>query len=76
MILLRNRYHEDKAGKFDQFKPGVLSQELRDALGLRSSEIPLHIYQMRILGYPPGWLEEMKDNHSGLELIDSKSALN
>lgn len=33
----------------------------------------MHIYQMRILGYPPGWLEEMKDTCSGLELIDSKS---
>lgn len=47
---------------------------MRDALGLRSSEIPLHIYQMRLLGYPPGWLEEIKEYSSGLDFIDSTAS--
>ena len=54
--LNRNRYHvDDKPGKFGQFKPGVISKDLQNALGLRSSEVPMHIYQMRLLGYPPGY---------------------
>ena len=73
-ICFRNRYHIEKSQKFDRFKPGVISKELRDALGLRSSEIPLHIYQMRILGYPPGWIEEIKQYSSGLEFIDSAAS--
>lgn len=72
--LLRNRYHIDKPSQFDHFTPGVISRELRNALGLRSSEIPLHIYQMRILGYPPGWIEHIKEYSSGLEMIDSASS--
>lgn len=32
----------------------------------------MHIYRMRILGYPPAWLEESKVLHSGLSLFDSK----
>ena len=24
--------------------------------GLRDNEIPQHIYRMRVMGYPPGWL--------------------
>ncbi|KAL3316927.1 hypothetical protein Ciccas_004422 [Cichlidogyrus casuarinus] len=33
------------------------SSNLRDALGLRQNDIPLYIYKMRSLGYPPGWLK-------------------
>ncbi|XP_046636742.1 zinc finger CCHC domain-containing protein 8 homolog [Daphnia pulicaria] len=69
-----NRYHIDKPSKFDHFTPGVISRELREALGLRSSEIPLHIYQMRILGYPPGWIEHIKEYSSGLEMIDAATS--
>lgn len=69
-----NRYHVDKPSKFDHFTPGVISKELRNALGLRSSDIPLHVYQMRILGYPPGWIEHIKQYSSGLEMIDFASA--
>ena len=30
------------------------------ALGLTPRDLPVHIYKMRIHGYPPGWLEELK----------------
>lgn len=73
-LLFRNRYHIDTPRKFDHFTPGVISRELREALGLRSSEIPLHIYQMRILGYPPGWIEHIKEYSSGLEMIDAATS--
>lgn len=52
--------------------PGQISDKLKDALGLRKNELPLHIYRMRLLGYPPAWLEEAKIQHSGLALYDSK----
>lgn len=75
MFLFRNRrYHVDQQSKFGEFKPGVISDKLRDALGLRKSEIPFHIYQMRILGYPPGWVENIKQHSSGLDFIDSPNA--
>lgn len=32
------------------------SDELREALDISRRDIPLHIYRMRSLGYPPGWL--------------------
>ncbi|KAM7540424.1 hypothetical protein Aperf_G00000035196 [Anoplocephala perfoliata] len=34
--------------------------ELRKALGLSRHDIPLHIYRMRSMGYPPGWLRKAK----------------
>jgi len=45
-----------------------MSPELRDALGLKPNELPLHIYKMRKLGYPPGWLQEAKIAHSGVSV--------
>ncbi|KAK4469891.1 hypothetical protein MN116_007396 [Schistosoma mekongi] len=50
------RYHEFD---FDnKFRPGRISRELRRALNLSSHDIPIHIYRMRTLGYPPGWLKK------------------
>ncbi|XP_015123905.1 zinc finger CCHC domain-containing protein 8 homolog [Diachasma alloeum] len=66
------RYHVDEDTKFDHFKPGILSQELRRALGLADNQLPRHIYKMRILGYPPGWLEEARLQHSGINLYNSE----
>ena len=51
--------------------PGVLSEDLRKALGLKKRQLPAHIYRMRVLGYPPGWLEAAKVKHSGISLFDS-----
>ena len=62
------RYHEETHAK-DQFKPGRLSDTLREALGLNDDELPMHIYQMRNLGYPPGWMEELKAEDQ-IRLID------
>lgn len=64
------RYHADQNPKFANFKPGVISDNLREALGLRKNELPGHIYRMRNLGYPPGWLEEAKVLPSNLSLFD------
>ncbi|XP_076160121.1 zinc finger CCHC domain-containing protein 8 homolog isoform X2 [Ptiloglossa arizonensis] len=65
------RYHLDDEKKFDHIIPGQLSNSLREALGLRDHELPRHIYRMRVLGYPPGWLEEACLQHSGLMLFNS-----
>ncbi|KAH0561710.1 zinc finger CCHC domain-containing protein 8 homolog [Cotesia glomerata] len=62
-----SRYHVDEV----KFVPGVLSNDLRKALGLSHNELPKHIFKMRTLGYPPGWLEEAKLEHSGLNLYNS-----
>ncbi|KAK3734821.1 hypothetical protein QZH41_002407 [Actinostola sp. cb2023] len=52
---LISRYHVDEK-KFGAFKPGVASSALREALGIRSDEVPHYIYKMRLLGYPPGYI--------------------
>lgn len=48
--------------KEKKFKPGKMSNDLRDALGLQTHDIPEHVYRMRRLGfvkgYPPGWLRK------------------
>lgn len=66
-----DRYHEEIEQRLGHFGPGKISRELRDALGLRKRDLPAHIYGMRILGYPPGWLEQAKVYHSGITLFDS-----
>lgn len=40
----------------EKFKPGVISDKLREAIGLHRDKIPIWVYRMRVLGYPPGWL--------------------
>lgn len=65
------RYHLDAEQKYSHLAPGKISDGLRQALGLRSRELPLYVYKMRLYGYPQGWLEEAKINHSGLSLIHS-----
>ncbi|KAJ6642374.1 Zinc finger CCHC domain-containing protein 8 like [Pseudolycoriella hygida] len=66
------RYHVDAEQRFGHLVAGELSKDLRDALGLRSKDLPMHIYRMRLLGYPPGWLEHAKVSGSGLSLFDSE----
>lgn len=66
------RYHLDTEQKYCHLLPGKISDNLRQALGLRSRELPLYIYKMRLYGYPEGWLEEAKINHSGLSLFHSE----
>lgn len=61
------RYHDNK---FAKFRPGHHSSKLREALGLRSNELPRYIYMMRVLGYPPGWLAEAKITDSGIKMYN------
>lgn len=39
------RYHLGNNHRFDHIIPGQLSNNLRNALGLRSNELPRHIYR-------------------------------
>lgn len=73
--LSYERYHVDVEQRFGHLVAGELSKDLRNALGLRSKELPMHIYRMRMLGYPPGWLEHAKVSGSGLTLFDSEVIL-
>lgn len=66
-----SRYHADTDHRFATFKPGTISDSLREALGLNSASVPMYIYRMRLYGYPPGWLEEAKTKTaSGMSMFD------
>lgn len=65
------RYHKEIDDRFSEFRPGMLSDKLKEALGLKKDTLPRYIYNMRRLGYPPGWLEEAKIGHSGINMLDS-----
>ncbi|CAL8098693.1 unnamed protein product [Calicophoron daubneyi] len=65
------RYHE--ADDYSKFRPGVLSKELREALSIGPNEVPIHIYRMRTLGYPPGWLRKARVGGE-LTIFDSVTA--
>lgn len=58
--------------RFGHFVPGIMTPQLKAALGIADDELPLHIYRMRLLGYPQAWLEEAKIENSGISLFDSK----
>ena len=67
------RYHDDNDNEYANMIPGTISDELKSALGILSSnQIPLHVYRMRLFGYPPGWIEEAKIHNSGLALFVDK----
>ncbi|XP_041347941.1 zinc finger CCHC domain-containing protein 8-like [Gigantopelta aegis] len=68
-----SRYHvdsDDDSFRFSRYKPGHISDDLREALGLASNQLPSYIYRMRMLGYPPGWLAEAQMDTSGLVIFD------
>ncbi|XP_051888373.1 zinc finger CCHC domain-containing protein 8 [Pristis pectinata] len=67
----QQRYH---AERFEKFKPGVISVELKEALGMTDEDLPPFIYRMRQLGYPPGWLLETQQENSGLALYDGRDS--
>ncbi|XP_053557739.1 zinc finger CCHC domain-containing protein 8 [Bombina bombina] len=71
----QQRYHaEEVEERFGKFKPGFISDELQDALGISDKNLPPFIYRMRQLGYPPGWLKEAELETSGLSLYDGKDS--
>lgn len=67
------RYHEDDehGKKPGSGQPGEISPTLREALGLKWYQLPNYVYHMRVLGYPPGWLQEAIVESSGLNVYDS-----
>lgn len=65
------RYHVDLSQKYGHCRPGHISKKLAKALGLHSKDVPMHIFRMRKLGYPPGWLAEARVCHSGINLFGS-----
>ncbi|XP_053466272.1 zinc finger CCHC domain-containing protein 8 isoform X3 [Ictalurus furcatus] len=72
-VQSNQRYHaEELEERFLKYKPGVVSKELSDALGIVANTLPPFIYRMRELGYPPGWLKEAEMENSGLMLYDGK----
>lgn len=54
---MSNRYYES-CGSAGEIQPGKISAELREALNLPENDLPIWIYRMRALGYPPGWLKK------------------
>ncbi|XP_062399305.1 zinc finger CCHC domain-containing protein 8 [Sardina pilchardus] len=73
--LSSQRYHfEELEERFNKYKPGVVSKELLDALGVSVNKLPPFVYRMRELGYPPGWLKEAEDENSGLQLYDGNAS--
>lgn len=48
---------------------GTLSDELLEALELPKNGIPAHVYKMREIGYPNGWLDDAKDEFSGITIF-------
>uniref|UniRef100_A0A1I7UHM8 PSP domain-containing protein n=1 Tax=Caenorhabditis tropicalis TaxID=1561998 RepID=A0A1I7UHM8_9PELO len=67
---------QQKQGQ-QSYKPGEISQKLRDALALGSNDIPEHIYRMRrlgfIKGYPPGWLRKAIKATDTIRVFSSES---
>ncbi|KAF1745663.1 hypothetical protein GCK72_022110 [Caenorhabditis remanei] len=57
----KNSMRKTYTPRESKFTPGILSDRLRDAIGLRDGELPLHIHKMRNMGimegYPPDILE-------------------
>lgn len=71
IIVFVSRYHLDSVQKYSGIVPGVFSKKLRAALNLHRDQQPCFIYRMRLLGYPPAWLEEAKVSHSGVAMYDN-----
>lgn len=46
------------------------------ALGVPKNGLPLHIYRMRQHGYPSGWLEEAKEEYSGISIYTTPNERN
>ncbi|RNA12978.1 zinc finger CCHC domain-containing 8 [Brachionus plicatilis] len=67
--LFSTRYTSDSKDNRG-FEPGKISDALRQALGVKSNQLPPYIYLMRELGYPAGWLLEAKVTRSDLELVN------
>ncbi|ALC41036.1 CG4622 [Drosophila busckii] len=65
------RYHVDTEQRFAHIRPGKISTKTRHAMGYGRNELPFMFYRMRVLGYPPAWLEEAKVQGSGIALFNA-----
>ncbi|OMO94670.1 PSP, proline-rich [Corchorus olitorius] len=62
-------YQNSQGGKYDDLKPGVLSAETRQLLGLKEFDPPPWLNRMREIGYPPGYLAvDDEDQPSGISI--------
>jgi zinc finger CCHC domain-containing protein 8 len=69
--LYANRYTSDlDSNSYRGFRPGKVSDELREALGIEQNQLPPFIYIMRKLGYPTGWLIEAQVKDAKLAGLD------
>ncbi|KAE9522262.1 hypothetical protein AGLY_017335 [Aphis glycines] len=73
----KNRYGNHKNVRYfiagtktlwSDLTPGKLSDNLLNALGVPKNGLPIHIYRMREHGYPSGWLEEAREEYSGISI--------
>lgn len=63
-------YQSSRGGKYDDLRPGVLSDETRKALGLGELDPPPWLNRMRDIGYPPGYLDaDIEDQPSGITIF-------
>ncbi|XP_043642227.1 zinc finger CCHC domain-containing protein 8 homolog [Drosophila teissieri] len=65
------RYHVDTEQRFGHIRPGRISTKTRHAMGYSRGQLPFIFYRMRMLGYPPAWLEEAKVQSSGIALFNA-----
>ncbi|GLU01649.1 hypothetical protein SLE2022_189490 [Rubroshorea leprosula] len=62
-------YQNSRGGKFDDLKPGSLTAETRQLLGLGEFDPPPWLNRMREIGYPPGYLAlDDEDQPSGITI--------
>lgn len=60
----------------NNFTPGKLSGALLEALGVSENGIPVHIYKMRENGYPRAWIEEAREEYSGISIFTAPNKCN
>ncbi|XP_017061961.1 zinc finger CCHC domain-containing protein 8 homolog isoform X2 [Drosophila ficusphila] len=65
------RYHVDAEQRFGHLRPGKISTKTRHAMGYNRGQLPFMFYRLRVLGYPPAWLEEAKVQSSGITLFNA-----
>ncbi|KAF9593675.1 hypothetical protein IFM89_024492 [Coptis chinensis] len=58
VLVAHPRYYQSShGGKYDEIRPGVLSSETRQLLGLGELDPPPWLRSMHEIGYPPGYLD-------------------
>ncbi|XP_022229752.2 zinc finger CCHC domain-containing protein 8 homolog [Drosophila obscura] len=65
------RYHVDFEQRFGHLRPGKISTKTRHAMGYSRNQLPFMFYRLRVLGYPPAWLEEAKTQSSGIAIFNA-----